>query len=333
MTCLEELIGIKKGCTDIEPVTGLYINDLPAMSLKLADAAAGKEKTNGFTLIQDRIRYASDYLTNDIRNYLQDKFVINSVLERTTVGHYHDDNDTTGTSANLRGLRIIVREDPYLNINISRIGIRLADAITTNILIYDLFKNEILETIPVTTVADEIVYLDVNKQVSTNGQRRALFVCIDASLSDQYNASTYMEGSEFGCKSCNQKSYLSYVSSGYINSALSKTDGNFQSSATTGGLTVDYTVECDMSNYICSLGRSLAWPLLYKTGHLIMQELKHSEQLNTIVMVNKAQNDELLAYYESEYIKSLNQLMSNLKVPKDICFDCAPSIKKVIQLP
>jgi hypothetical protein len=333
MTCLEELIGIKKGCADVEPVTGLYINDLPAMSLKLADAAANKEKVNGFTLIQDRIRFASDYLTNDIRNYLQDKFIINSLLEQTTVGHYDDDNDTTTTSSRLRGLRIVVREYPYLNINISRIGLRFADAITTNILIYDLYKNELLETIPITTVADQIVYLEVNKQIQTNGQRRALFICVDASLSDQYNASTYMQGAEYGCKSCNKNSYLSYVSSGYISDGLSKTDGNFTSSSTTGGLTVDYTVECDMSNYICSLGRSLAWPLLYKTGHLIMQELKHSEQLNTVVLINKAQNDELLSYYEAEYIKSLNQLTSNLKVPKDICFQCSPTIKKVIQLP
>lgn len=333
MTCLENLIGIKKGCSDVDPVTGLYINDLPGMSLRVADAAANSEKTNGFTLIQDRIRFASEYLANDIRNYLQDKFVINSLLEQTTVGHYDEDNNTISADNRLRGLRIIVREYPYLNINISRIGLRFTDALTTNILIYDLYKNELLETIPITTIADEIVYLELNKKISTNGQRRAIFICVDGNLSDHYEASTYTSGTDYGCKSCGKGRYLSYVSSGYIDPSLSKTDGNFVSSNTTGGITVDYTIECDMSNYICSLGRSLAWPLLYKTGQLIMQDVKHSEQLNTIVMVNKDKNEELTSYYDAEYIKSINQLMSNLKLPKDICFQCAPTIKKVIQLP
>lgn len=331
MTCLSELIGIKKACTEYEPVTGLYINDLPGMSLKIADAAANSEKVNGITLIQDRINFAERYLANDIRNFMQDRFVINSLLEQTTIGIYKTDNSVISSSNKLRGIKIIVREDPYLNINISRIGLRLADAVTTNILIYDLYKNELLYTLPITTVADEITYIEINKKIPTNKQRRSLFICIDANISDQYNASVYE--SSVGCMSCGRDNYLSYATSGTLDDALSKTESNFVTSNSTGGLTVDYTIECDLDNYICSLGNTLAWPLLYKTGHLIMQELEHSQQLNTIVMINSEKNKELSSYYESEYIKSLNQITSNIKTPKDICFQCAPKIRKVTQIP
>lgn len=331
MSCLSELIGIKKACTDVEPLTGLYVNDLPGMSLKIADAAANSEKTNGITLIQDRIAFAEKYLSNDIRNFMQDKFVINSVLEQTTLGIYKTDNGTIASSNKLRGIKIIVREDPFLNINISRIGLRIDDAVATNVLIYDLYKNELLYTLPITTVADEITYIEINKKIPTNKQRRALFICIDANVADQYDASVY-DGST-GCLSCHKDQYLSYATSGTLDSALSKTESNFVASSSTGGLTVDYTIECDLDNYICSLGTTLAWSLLYKTGHLIMQELMHSQQLNTIVMIDSGKNKELLEYYEAEYIKSLNQITFNIKTPKDICFQCAPKIRKVTQIP
>jgi len=331
MTCLSELIGIKKACTDIEPLTGLYVNDLPMMSLKLADAAANSEKVNGINLIQDRIAFAERYLSNDIRNFMQDKFVINSILEQTTLGIYDEDNETISSSNKLRGIKIIVREDPFLNINISRIGLRLDSVVTTNVLIYDLYKNELLYTLPITTVADEITYIEINKKIPTNKQRRSLFICIDANVADQYEAAVYDSG--IGCISCHKDKYLSYATSGTLDNALSKTEANFVASNSTGGLTVDYTIECDLENYICSMGTTLAWPLLYKTGHLIMQELEHSPQLNTIVMINSGKNKEISDYYEAEYIKSLNQITMNIKTPKDICFQCAPKIRKVTQIP
>ncbi len=331
MSCLSELIGIKKACTDIEPLTGLYINDLPGMSLKLADSAANSEKVNGIKLIQDRIAFAEKYLSNDIRNFMQDRFVINSILEQATVGIYKEDNNIIASSNKLRGIKIIVREDPYLNINISRIGLRLNTAVDTDVLIYDLYKNELLYTIPISAVADQITYIDVNKKIPTNKQRRALFICIDANVSDQYDASLY--NSSVGCMSCNQSQYLSYPTSGTLDIALSKTESNFVAANSTGGLTIDYTIECDLDNYICSLDTTLAWPLLYKTGHLIMQELEHSDQLNTIVMINSGKNKELAEYYDAEYIKSLNQITQNIKTPKDICFQCAPKIRKVVQIP
>jgi hypothetical protein len=331
MNCLSEIIGIKKACTDTEPSSGLYVNDLPGMSLKIADSAANSEKINGITLIEDRINFASNYIVNDFRNFLQDKFILNSILENSKVGYYKDDNSIVAATNKLKGLRINVREEPFININISRIGLRFDTSITTNILIYNLYTGELLYTLPITTVANEITYIDVNKTIATKRQRISLFVCIDASVSDHYAA--YANQSNIGCSTCGAKKYISTVSSGQIDPASSKTETNYVTSTSTGGLTVDYSIECDMLNYICSISRSLAWPLLYKTGHLIMQELKHSQQLNTIVMINKAKNEELSTYYEQEYTKAMNQLTSNLQIPKDICFQCAPKIKKINQIP
>jgi hypothetical protein len=301
MTCLSNLVGIKNGCSDIVPSSGLYVNDLPGMSLKIADSAANSEKVNGYFLIQNRIDFAANYLSSDIRAYLQDKFVINSVLESSKAGFYKDDNTLIATSSKLRGVKITVREEPFININISKIGLRFDSAQTTNIYIYNLYTAELLYTLPITTVADEITYITVNKQIATNKQRLSLFVCTDSSLSSFYDSSTNQIGDREGCKTCNSSKYLSRVSSGYIDSALSKTESNFVTANNTGGITIDYTIECDITNYICSLSHSLSWSLLYKTGHLIMQELINSDQLNTIVMINKTRNEELLNYYEAEY--------------------------------
>lgn len=334
MDCLDNLIGIGKTCAGSVPTSGLYIQDLPGISLKIADAAINEEEISGKTLIERKIGFAQDYLVNDIRNFLKDRFNILSAIEENTIGYYKEDQSiTTLEAGKLKGFRIQLRERPYLQLNLHRIGIKLNATVSTSIFVYDLHQNKLIDTIAVDAVAGDIVYLDVNKKYLTNRQKLSLFICYASADSGAYNTNTY-EGTIRRCRTCaGDGNYYSYISSGYLNSALSKTDANFNASSTGNGLTIDYSVSCSIEPFVCNLSQLLAWPLLFKTGAELMVELINSRRLNSIIVIDQGTNQEMLSYFQMEYEKSMTNLCTNLRLPDDICFHCDKKIRKVSQLP
>lgn len=330
MGCLNNLIGIQSGCDSVVSESGLNISDLPGMSIKLADSIITNEDVSGKKLIEEKISFAQKYLIADIRNFLQGKFKLNSILSAETAGIYKDDNETVAAIAGrLRGIRIQVNEYNYTETQISRIGIKLTEEITDSIFIYDLTSGILLDEIEFTSVADQVVYIDVNKKYKSNNQRQSLFVCIDASLSDQYDTFS----GQRGCSSCNKSNLVSWNTSGYIAVASQKTDSNFIASSSTGGLTVDYNVSCDLERFICSMSQSIAWPLLYKAGAEILKELKYSHNLNSVVLIDIGSSDKLLELYEAEYTRSMTQISTSMRIPDDICFRCDAKLRKTIQIP
>lgn len=328
MSCLDNLIGIDKVCETVTPVSGLYINSLPGMRLKIAESIITDEDVSGKSLIESKIEFAQAYLVADFRNFLQDKFKMNSVLSSETAGFYKDDSETVASVAGrFRGIRIQVNDYNYTETQISRVGIKLTDAVTDNIYVYDLTSGLLLDTIAFTSVADQVVYVDVNKKYRSNSQKQSLFVCMDASISDQY--ATY--SGRTGCVSCNKSGLISWDTSGYISGQ--KIDSNFISQSGSGGITVDYQVACDVERFLCKMSQTIAWPLLYKTGAEILKELKYSRNLNSIVIIDQDKTEQLLTDYEAEYTKSMTQIALNMVLPDDICFKCLPKIKRTIQIP
>lgn len=330
MGCLDNLIGISKTCEVVPSVSGLNINDLPGMSLRIAESIITNEDVSGKLLIQEKIGFAQKYLIADIRNFLQDKFKLNSILSSTTAGIYRPYAPIVSASTGkLKGIRLVVNEYSYTETQISRIGIKLTTSLTSNIFIYDLSSGILLDAIPFTSIADQISYVTINKSYKASNQRQSLFICVDAGISDQYD--TY--SGQIGCTSCRKTNLIEWNSIGYISSAGQKIDSNFIASSGSGGLTVDYNISCDIERFICSMSQSVSWPLLYKAGAEILKELRFSNNLNSMVLIDRDNSEEMLSYYESEYQRSMNQLTTNMKIPDDICFRCDKKIKKTVQIP
>jgi hypothetical protein len=328
MSCLDNIIGIDNVCDAVASVSGLKINDLPGMRISIAESIITSEDISGKLLIEEKIKFAQKYLVADIRNFLQDKFKLNSILASEIAGIYKDEMEVVSAiSGRFRGIRIQVKEYNYTDTEISRVGIKLTDAIASDIFIYDLTSGSLLDTIPFTSIADQVVYINVNKKYRANNQKQSLFICIDASVSDQY--ATY-SGSK-GCTSCNKSNLVTWDTSGYISGQ--KIDSNFIAQSGTGGITVDYIVACDIEKFVCSMAQLIAWPLLYKAGAEILKELKYSRNLNSIVIIDQDKTESLLTDYEAEYTRSMTQIATNMVVPDDICFKCNPKIRKTIQIP
>ena len=325
MECLEKLIGIR-GCQGMEGK--FYVNDLPGMTVELADAGANKETDNGIDLIKKSIAFASDYIANDIVNFIQDKF--NQVVEQLQTGYYEG---AFVPSVNRKsGINVRIKKDQFIKFTLNKVSIHLDDNIATQVFIYNLFNGELLKTIDITAVENSRVDIETDFSILSNGQDLSLFICTDSSIADHYRYTINSNGTS-NCSGCSGSKYLINERSGYISGVQNVVNSNFVTHGDTGGLSIQYNIECCSDAYVCSIKNKLSWALLYKTGAVIMHEVINSKQYNTIIIIHSEDNKELVEYYESEYKKAMNQLTSNLKLPESICFECKPRLRAVIQLP
>jgi hypothetical protein len=333
MNCFDNLIGIHRSCNETEPSSGLWLQDLEGMTLSIANAATDNETISGITLIEEKITFAQNAILATLRNQLANQVRVNSILQNDTVGYYKDNLRVVSAEAGkLKGIRVRVKSYPYLEFFLSRLFLKLKDAVTTDVYVYDLMSDTLLDTIAITTVAKKPTAVLVNKSYLSNRQNLHLFICFDSSVSDTYE--TNISGAN--CASCTGNDYSNrYISfsGGSIDTADQKIDSNISSNSGTNGLSVEYSLNCSIEPYICNMGNQLAWPLLHKVGAEIMKELIASRRLNSIVTIDKGTNEMLRDKWEAEYMASMSAILDNMKLPTDICFKCNQPVRKTVAIP
>jgi hypothetical protein len=333
MDCFDNLIGIHRSCNETTPSSGLWIQDLEGINLSVANAAIDSETISGIKLIEEKITFAQNAIAATIRTQLSSKVRVNSILENDKAGYYRDNlRVVSAESGKLKGIRIKANKYPYLEFYLSRIFLKLKDAVTTDIYVYDLMSDTLLDTIEITTVAKVPTAVTVNKAYQSNGQKLHLFICFDSSVSDTYETTL----TSADCSSCSGNEYSNrYVNfyGGSIGSAEQKIDSNVRSNSGTNGMSIDYNLNCSVEPFICNMGNQLAWPLLHKVGAELMKELLASRRLNSIVVIDKENNKQLLERFENEYMASMSAILDNMKLPNDICFKCNTPIRKAVAIP
>lgn len=331
MNCLDNLIGIRD-CNLPEPSSGLYIQDLPGMRLSIANAAVDEETISGVELIKEKISYSQNAILNQIRNILKDKTRINSLIESDNVGYYKENLKLVSADpGKLTGIKVKIEQNQYLEFFLSKVYLKVNHTGEVPVYVYDLISGQLLETINVDCTPGISSVVITNKSFPTNRQKLSLFIGYDASIQG-YESSVSKPS---GCGSCENEYMNRYVRfySGKINSSDTKIDSNIKSGNGTAGLSLEYSVNCSLESFICSMAGLLAWPLLHKVGVEILKEVIYSKRLNSIVLLDKQTTKDLMADYEKEYNESMDGIFLNLKLPKDICFSCNYTVKKVVQIP
>lgn len=331
MNCLDNLIGIRD-CNQPEPSSGLYIQDLPGMRLSIANAAVDEETVSGVELIKEKITFSQNAILNQVRNILKDKLRVNSLIESDNVGYYKDNLKLVPADPDkLTGIKLKIDQNQYLEFYLSKLYLKVNHTGEVPVYIFDLISGELLETVNVACEPGVSSVVLVNKSFPTNRQKLSLFICYDASIQG-YESSVSKPS---GCGSCENEYLNRYVRfySGKINSSDTKIDSNVRSGNGTAGLSLEYSVNCSLESFICSMAGLLAWPLLHKVGAEILREVQFSKRLNSIVLLDKQTTKDLRIEYENEYNSSMESIFHNMKLPKDICFSCNYTVKKVVQIP
>lgn len=336
MDCLTNLVGIKGDCgTPTTPSANLWLNDLPAITIKSSNAAVNAEQESGYDLLSQKLAFADNIIEQDVRAHLAPYISLSSIVDNDVIGKYQDDLPLVSSeSGRYKGIQIKIDEYPYLSLFVSSIRLQLTSAITTDILVFDLISGKQIDSFEITSVADEITEVIVNKSYKATRQKLNLLFVYDAGVASARKSTAY--GTSSGCSTCRGNWDYNYASfrGASIGTGATKTNVNVSAENSTAGMSLTYSLSCDIEPFICSISSLLGMPKLYLTGSLVMQEYIFSDRLNHIVTVQKEDHKALQMEYSNEYMSRMGALLENMKLPKDgLCFRCDPPIRKRVQVP
>lgn len=304
-------------------------------------------KSRGQKLVEDKIDFAKHQVLNDVLMNLQSCIKNNSVIDNDVIGYWDDYNSNTiqASTAKYKGLQVTIDRYPYLEFYVHKINLFFNTAITSNIIVYDLIENRVIDTIPFTSVANQITEVVVNESYNSDKQRVNLFFYYDAGLTGNYK--TYINKKKTACKGCGKNSRYVELYGAEVLKTSSIIQDNIDREGECHGMSMTYSLNCTIEPFLCSIRNLLQFPLLYKSAAEIMKEAYYNpDRVNSYVTTSRGDHKELWQEYEAEYNKLMfggynedgsrklmQGLIDRLVLPRDICFDHRQGIRKITRVP
>lgn len=330
MNCFNNLVGIRTECESQQPSdSNLYIQDLPLISIKLANSI-NTEHDNGIELLEQKRNLAIHSMLADVRAKLAPKFEQGSVLQNTTLGVYQDNKPlNNGVADFYKGYRIQTYASGNYTIFISSISIFTDHTGEIPLQVIDLTQGRVIDTIIINGIANEIVTVDVFKEYKTNNQYLNLFIGYNSTDINSYSALLYQNAT---CGSCRPATH-SFKNDVVLANAMGlPVNGPLVQSGLVGlgeggGLSITFSVNCSMDKWLCQIRNNFSLALLYKWGVEIIKEMKVTSRFNSLVTLKMDARDALLEDFELEYGKAMTDILNNLRLPNDKCFRCNSEVR------
>jgi hypothetical protein len=334
-TCFDNLISIKSICTTSTGSSPFYIEDI-GITAEEAGYYINSEYSNGAELITDKIRFATDIVRKTIQNHFAEHIISKSLIDSQRLGDPQDSLSLkSGVASTYGGISLtLTNTQSYFNVFVNEISLQVNVTQDVSVYVYDLVTGKLLDTLVVSCVANEISTKTVNKTYSSPKRKLDLIFVYDTEniSSNTTTINTY------GCTTCNGYSYTNY----YINSApiyLGENDTKIRSSLTSGthtfGLTVNYSIQCSIENWLCEIANYMAMPILYQTGIEIMNyALFYSKRQTSSVNIDAETNQKRLDMYKQAYNDALEATIKKINLPtNDVCFKCNEWVRSTVILP
>lgn len=333
--CFDDLIGIKSKCSTSTGSSTLFIEDT-GITADEAGYYINSEYSSGLELIQDKIRFASDIVRKTIVNHFSDHIITKSVISSERLGFYQDNlNLQSGIVATYGGISLTLNNwQSYFNVYVNSISLQVNVTQDVNVFVYDLISGTLLDTVVVSTTANVISTTIVNKTYSSPKQKLDLIFVYDTEGISSNTTQIYNQG----CMQCSGFNYYNYYiwSSGItVGESSSKIRSSLTSANHTSGLSVVYSVQCSVDNWLCEISNLMALPILYKTAEEVMNyACYYSNRQTSSINIDAERNKERLALYQSAYNDALQATIKKINIPRgDQCFKCEEYMRSEIILP
>lgn len=334
-SCFDSIIGIKSQCTTSTGSSTFFIEDI-GITADYAGQYINSEYSSGIEFIEDKIRLSTDLVKKTIQNHFAEHIISKSVIDSQLLGHYQDSLQLkSGVAATYGGISLeLTNYKSYFNVFVNAISIQISTTQTVPVFVYDLISGTLLDTINIDAVANTIVSKTINKTYSSPKRKLDLIFVYDTEgISSNTTTLSYT-----GCASC-----LGYIyTNGYISASpitIGESDAKIRSSLVGGthtfGLSVNYSIQCSVENWLCELANLMAMPILYKTGMEVMTyALYYSNRQNSGINIHAERNQKALDFFTTAYNDALEATIKKINVPKgDICFKCNEFMRSAIILP
>ena len=325
--CLDNYIGLR-GCGSTTPPSGLYVNDLPGMSLEnLVTLTNTDEPTYSdiWTMVQTR---AQQRFSLDVRQEMGKHYKLNTLMQGINVG-----NDVgslaTSLTAPYAGFTIELIDQnyefvpsPFASIHVQQIKFYCDDNVNGVLFeIWDLDiptpgQGKVKWTKTVDIVEGENI-IEVNQTFHnlyiSPSWRLAVVVDAQALTGLMFDMNLPYNRSMMSCCDVRVQGFTY--------------DGANNFGNNTYGVSGIFSIVCNWDAMICQNKTLFSRAYWYLLGIEVLTEQLYSSKLNQFTTVNLQRLNDLRAEYQVEYNKSLEQAASGLKLSCDCCIECNESVQ------
>ena len=303
-SCLENFIGVR--CLTQNPKSGLWINDLEGINIRMAADIADSNYTSGLQLLEQKIKFATELVAAELSGYVLPYFRINSIIDELLIGEF---NDTFLSPAAFdRGVKITTRNSRLMQIKVNSVKIRIRETNYSGTL--DIVDGFHATSYPFTTDSNGEAELFVNY----GSKGKEIFVVIDNT--NIHPASSDVKG---GC-ACFSKSSEYLIANGWNGSGVA---------TNSFGLEISANAQCTIDELMCIIAPQLRFAILYKAGLEIVKEAKATDRLNSVTLLDEEKIAFLYEEFSMQYKNHLNVAINSLpelfKRIDDICVICNQS--------
>lgn len=325
MACFDNFIGIEH-CDSDAPSSGKYLLD-GGISTKELNMIVGQDYADGIALGEAKINHAIALIKNDIYSHFASKYKAKSLIDNGRIGHVADNMIEQSGSNQLRGLQLkFTQKSDFIKLYIKDVEIFCNYTGNIPVYIYDVKQNKLLDTFTLTSVADEVSTVSVNKYYYGSQKDLNIAVLYNANNITSYKTTI----GTTGCARCEINNFTfcdKFVSArGVYKSGTKVTQGGLSGLGHTAGVSVNYSIECDQENWICLHKNILAVPIIYKASSEVMTYAMYQSERTNFETMDKEIMKERRDFYELQYREQMDSILKNIDVPADTnCFICKQS--------
>jgi hypothetical protein len=316
MNCLTDYIGLR-GCSTATPPSGLYVNDLPGISLKQIVSLTNEEEKTYQELWDVIQRRAQNRFSLDVREKMSKEYKIKSINQGINVNGY---SAGTGTLPNPALYGFTLEYDtmntgyvpsPLTYMHIQQIHFYSEITGIYGLQFYDIDAKKQITQVDV-TLNTGLNIIEIN-QTFTNVGRLFVGFALDGGL--DYTSIKAPSNYWTGC--C-----------GVLVRGASSTNGtSFSFTEELYGFSPIFTIGCSWDGLICQNKNVFSRAYWYLTGIEVLSEVIYSTKLNQFTTVNLQKANELRTEYQVEYMKALEQICSGMNLECDCCLECSGSVQ------
>jgi len=332
--CFQDVISLI-GCANQNPSSGLFIDDT-GITIDELNQLSGKEFFNGEGLFYSKYGLAINEISNKIHTRVSSSYKTNTVLSGRRIGVLDPLLKVIVGTNKFRGIEIgLCNTDSFLDIFISTVDFTLSHTGDVTAYVYDSIEGKLLDTLTFTTVAGETLTVPINKTYTSKRKQLKIAILIDASLYEAYKITVGT-----GCITCGSGLYdngIVQASGVAFDDADSVNHFGRERTGNTYGMSLNYSVNCNHKEWLCTINNVLAMAILWKTAANIMEYGIHSsvnQRSNTTVTINSDTLKDRMVMYGLRSDEAIDDILKYIKLPKDSrCFECSQPIKHAIVLP
>jgi len=333
--CFETLIGIKE-CGEPEPKSKLYVDDY-GITISQLDQLYTSDYPTGLLLFKSKRKAAGELISSLVNNQLASWMKADTIIDNSKIGFIENNlspyDPALGAGIYVGVSQRLYNRDSFVYIFNSNVFLSADVNVEVELKIVDLNLNKVIDTITINTNENTII----DKEYFSN--RNDLYIGIMYESTFAAQRTILREGY---CGSCNGKNapvnHNQFVTiQGIKGSIAGEVFSDLQGYAYTGGLQINYAVNCDRKAWICSNSKLFALAHIFKTNALLMQFAQFesvNERANTQVTINAEAAKLREDFYTDQFNKQMTTVLSNMRMPKDsYCFRCNENLKYSSMIP